>query len=225
MPPGDDHSARTDPAQPSLSSGVPRGFNSRRRLLLVLVTFLLIVFLAAPTTKIYLDQRAEIQALEQSISENQTSRDELKRQVQLWEDPEYIRQQARERLLMVEPGQRSYLVVGGDGVGDQAPRSSAVQEEAGRAAWADALWGSVLDAGWPQERTSPSQAENFPQLGGGPAPVATPEPTADPTTEPQDQNVEQDQNSGPDENTDQGQNADQNTDPNNQNQNTDQEQN
>lgn len=206
MPYGKDHSARTDPARQSLPAGVLRGFGSRRRLLLVLVTFLLIVFLAAPTTKIYLDQRAEMQALEQSISENQTERDDLKRQVQLWEDPEYIRQQARERLLMVEPGQRSYLVVGGDTVGDQAPQSSAVQEEADRAAWADALWDSVLDAGWPQERTSPSQAENFPQLGGGTEPSATPEPTDESTA------------------TEQEQDTDQDTDPN-QNQNPDQEQN
>lgn len=202
MPPGDHPGASTDPARQSLSTGVLSGFGSRRRLLLAVVTVLLIVFLAAPTTKIYLDQRAEIQALQQSISENQTARDDLKRQVQLWEDPEYIRQQARERLLMVEPGQRSYLVVGADTVGDQAPQSSAIQEEAGRAAWADALWGSVLDAGWPQERTSPSQAENFPQLGGATEPEQSPEPTSTPTADEQepnaDQNVDPNQNQNPD---------------------------
>lgn len=206
MPPGDHPSASTDPTRQSLPAGVLSGFGSRRRLLLAVVTVLLIVFLAAPTTKIYLDQRAEIQTLQQSISENQSSRDDLKHQVQLWEDPEYIRQQARERLLMVEPGQRSYLVVGAEAVGDQAPQSSAIQEEADRAAWADALWGSVLDAGWPQERTSPSQAENFPQLGGAPEPEQTPEPTS--TTLADEQEPDGDQNADPNQNQnpDQGQN-------------------
>ncbi|MDO5617541.1 FtsB family cell division protein [Kocuria sp.] len=192
MPTGDQRSARTASTDSLSVARVARGFSARRRLLLVIVTILLIVFLAAPTTKIYLDQRAEINALQQNIAQTQTSRDELERQVKLWDDPEYVRQQARERLLMVEPGQRSYLVVGADAVGDQAPQSSAVQEEADRAAWADALWGSVLDAGWPQERTSSSQAENFPQLGGGSVPEATetpiPAPSSDAETNQDQQN-------------------------------------
>lgn len=151
----------------------------RRRLLLAAATVLLIVFLAAPTTKIYLDQRAEISALERSIQQNQASRDALEHKVSLWEDPEYVRQQARQRLMMVEPGQRSYLVVGAESKGDQAPRSSAVQEEAAQAAWADALWDSVLDSGWPEERDGSEQAEHFPQLGDQ-ATAETTEPPADP---------------------------------------------
>lgn len=168
MPDRDPHEARTDhgATDPVNAGTVLRGFGARRRMLLVIVTLLLMVFLAAPTTKIYLDQRAEIRSLEQSIEDNRTTRDELSDEVALWEDPAYVRQQARDRLLMVEPGQRSYLVVGADTMGDEAPESSAVQEEADRPAWADALWGSVMDAGWPEERTTPSQAENFPQLGG-----------------------------------------------------------
>lgn len=192
MPTRDSQDAQRTPGSPdpSISTTLARGFGARRRMLLVVVTVLMIVFLAAPTTKIYLDQRAEIRSLEQSIEERQTTRDELSQEVSMWEDPEYVKQQARDRLLMVEPGQRSYLVVGADTLGDQAPESSAVQEEADRAAWADALWGSVLDAGWPEERTGPSQAENFPQLLGGDEP--SPEPTnATPTPEaPQDQPAE-----------------------------------
>lgn len=127
---------------------------------------LLIVFLAAPTTKIYLDQRAEIIALERSIQQNQASRDDLEHKVSLWDDSEYVRQQARQRLMLVDPGQRSYMVVGADDIGQQAPRSSAVQEEADNAAWADAVWESVLDAAWPQQRGDTEHTEHFPQLGG-----------------------------------------------------------
>ncbi|ROZ61960.1 septum formation initiator family protein [Kocuria soli] len=177
MPTRDFLDARTDDGSPEPLSAarLAGGFSARRRMLLAVVTVLLVVFLAAPTTKIYLDQRAEVRALEQSIAEKQAARDDLSTEVKLWEDPAYVRQQARERLLMVEPGQRSYLVVGADGLGTEAPKSSAVQEEADRPAWADALWGSVLDSGWPEERTAPSQAENFPQLAEG---EATPEDSA-----------------------------------------------
>ncbi|KAA9394653.1 septum formation initiator family protein [Kocuria coralli] len=186
MPQRDSHDERTDQGahEPFSAAALARGFGARRRMLLLIATVLLMVFLAAPTTKIYLDQRAEIRSLEQSISENQTARDDLQHEVSLWDDPAYVRQQARNRLLMVEPGERSYLVVGADSLGDEAPESSAVQEEADRPAWADALWGSVLDSGWPEQRTSPSQAENFPQLGDAAQPTETSEPGADATTDP-----------------------------------------
>ncbi len=155
----------------------------RTGLLAAVAIALFIVFLAAPTTKIYLDQKAEIEQLEASIQEKSADRDELKDELELWENPDYVRQQAGERLLMVEPGQRSYLVVGADEVGSGAPDTSAVEESAGSPAWADALWGSLKDSAWPQ-RTQDGSAGEFPELGGGQdpaqdetAPSETPAPT------------------------------------------------
>ena len=98
-----------------------------RRLLWVVAIVLFIVFLAAPTTKIYLDQQAEIAELEASIEEKSADRDALQDELELWENPDYVEQQAGERLMMVEPGQRSYLVVGADEVGRGAPVPAARQ--------------------------------------------------------------------------------------------------
>lgn len=126
---------------------------ARRRLLVAVATGLLMVCLAAPTTLIYLDQRSEIVQLEASIREKSAARDELRAELELWDDPEHVRQQAAQRLQMVEPGQRSYLVVGADEVAAGAPPSSAAVEEAGSPAWADALWESVKDSAWPQQRS------------------------------------------------------------------------
>lgn len=164
----------------------------RRRLLVGVAIVLLMIFLAAPTAKIYLDQQAEIEQLEASIADQRTTRDELQDELALWQDPEHMEQQASDRLMMVEPGQRSYLVVGADEVGTGAPSSSAVEEQAGSPAWADSLWGSVKDSAWPERGDRGAGSESFPDLGGddqaeqpqeAPAPTgtATQEPSEDPT--------------------------------------------
>ncbi|MDH5151902.1 FtsB family cell division protein [Kocuria palustris] len=151
-----------------------------RRLLWVVVIVLFIVFLAAPTTKIYLDQQAEIAELEASIEEKSADRDALQDELELWENPDYVEQQAGERLMMVEPGQRSYLVVGADEVGTGAADTSAVEESAGRPAWADALWGSLKDSAWPQR--DEDSADSFPELDKAQEdPSASPSPTTETT--------------------------------------------
>ena len=43
------------------------------------------------------------------------------------------------------------MVLGGQQELHQAPESSAEQVEAGKPAWADGLWQSVLDSAYPQE--------------------------------------------------------------------------
>lgn len=118
---------------------------SGRFLVLTLVA-VLIVFLAAPTTKIWLEQRAEIAALEESIAEMRAREDSLEQQVDQWSDETYVRQQARDRLLYVMPGERSYLVVGAEQMEGAVVDSSAAQVEAERPAWVDALWQSVVAA-------------------------------------------------------------------------------
>ncbi|MCJ8504509.1 septum formation initiator family protein [Kocuria flava] len=137
----------TRPQTGSSAVGEPepaRSF-SGRFLVLTLVA-VLIVFLAAPTTKIWLEQRAEIAALEESIAEMRAREDSLEQQVDQWSDETYVRQQARDRLLYVMPGERSYLVVGAEQMEGAVVDSSAAQVEAERPAWVDALWQSVVAA-------------------------------------------------------------------------------
>lgn len=173
-----------DRAPEPLPSGRLRRYTTGRvrvGMLAALAFVLLMVFLAAPTTKIYLDQRAEIAQLEASIQEKTETRDALREELDLWENPEYVKQQAGERLMMVEPGQRSYLVVGADEVGEQAPSSSALGEEARSPAWADALWGSVKDSAWPERRARSDAAQSFPGEEQQ-DPATDPAPSDDATT-------------------------------------------
>ncbi|WP_369066631.1 FtsB family cell division protein [Kocuria carniphila] len=123
-------------------------FNGRLIALIVVAT--LILFLAAPTAKIFFDQRAQIAALEESIAAKEQEQQQLKLQEERWGDDAYVEQQARERMFYVMPGERAYLVLGAEQTGRQAAESSAEQVEAGKPAWADGLWQSVVDSAFPR---------------------------------------------------------------------------
>lgn len=144
-------------------------FNGRLVALIVVAT--IIVFLAAPTAKIYVDQRAQIAQLEQSIAQAQQQQQTLKRQEQRWSDDTYVEQQARERMFYVMPGESAYLVLGADGTADEPLDSSAQQVEAGKPAWADGLWRSVLGSAFPDRSALLVPGDAAGQDGGGlPAP-------------------------------------------------------
>lgn len=88
-------------------------FTKRRRsgraFALFIILFLLALVLAPPT-KQYFIQRAQISALKaQLVSDNRTL-DAARKELLLWQDPQYIKSQARERLHFVLPGERQYIV-------------------------------------------------------------------------------------------------------------------
>ncbi|WP_082157448.1 septum formation initiator family protein [Kocuria sp. SM24M-10] len=138
----------------AVGSPTPARTFSGRFLLLTLVA-VLIVFLAAPTTKIWLEQRAEIAALEQSIADMEAEQASLEDRVDQWSDETYVKQQARDRLLYVMPGERSYLVVGAEEMEGAVVDSSAAQVEAEKPAWVDALWDSVVASAYEDAAAAP----------------------------------------------------------------------
>ncbi|GEO95946.1 FtsB family cell division protein [Kocuria turfanensis] len=138
----------------AVGSPTPARTFSGRFLLLTLVA-VLIVFLAAPTTKIWLEQRAEIAALEQSIADMEAEQASLEDRVDQWSDETYVKQQARDRLLYVMPGERSYLVVGAEEMEGAVVDSSAAQVEAEKPAWVDALWDSVVSSAYEDAAAAP----------------------------------------------------------------------
>ena len=118
---------------------VPAKAFSGRLLVLAMVT-LVITVLLAPSVNTYLHQRSDIAALEAEIAaEKETSRS-LESELDRWEDPNYIKQQARERIFLVMPGETRYLVKGEHGVENAEQQA---QEEAEDLQWVDSLWDSV----------------------------------------------------------------------------------
>jgi cell division protein FtsB len=115
------------------------------RMLALAVVMVAITIMLAPTVKIFLDKRAEIDALQADITAKQAQQTDLKRQVSRWQDPNYVKQQARDRINMVMPGETGYWVFGSD-LPAGASGGAAGEESAHDPAelpWVDALWESI----------------------------------------------------------------------------------
>jgi cell division protein FtsB len=71
--------------------------------------FVLIVLVGSPLQK-YFAQRAQINALRIQVAANQVALDDARKELELWNDPNYIKSQARTRLHFVLPGERQYIL-------------------------------------------------------------------------------------------------------------------
>lgn len=88
-------------------------FGRRRASNRLLAFSAILFFLAlaiAPPVKHYFTQRAQISALKSQLSADQTALQKARQELLLWQDPDYIKSQARERLHFVMPGERQYIV-------------------------------------------------------------------------------------------------------------------
>jgi cell division protein FtsB len=73
-------------------------------------------FTLAPDVQVYLDQRQRIVEMEASIAAAEADLADMQAERDRWQDPVYIRSQARDRLYYVLPGEVSYLVMNSDGM-------------------------------------------------------------------------------------------------------------
>ncbi|MBT2584589.1 septum formation initiator family protein [Arthrobacter sp. ISL-95] len=115
------------------------------RMLALAVVMIAITILLAPTVKIFLEKRAEISALEAEIASRKAEQTELNKQLSRWQDPNYVKQQARDRINMVMPGETGYWVFGGEEAagtpGGRTGSGSSANPE--NLPWVDALWESI----------------------------------------------------------------------------------
>ncbi|UPO77551.1 septum formation initiator family protein [Arthrobacter sp. Helios] len=129
--------ARTEPA---LKPVPAKSFSGR--LLALGIVMVVITVLLAPSVRTYLQQRSEIAALQADIVEAEQTGAQLQETLNRWEDPAYIKAQARERIFLVMPGETRYLVKGEDGV--EEVEEQAASETPQDLEWVDALWDSVV---------------------------------------------------------------------------------
>ena len=83
---------------------------SNRALVFAVILFILALVIAPPA-KHYFTQRAQINALKSQLSADNTALAKARNELSLWQDPEYIKSQARDRLHFVLPGERQYIVI------------------------------------------------------------------------------------------------------------------
>ncbi len=69
----------------------------------------MIVLIGSPLQK-YFAQRAQINALKIQVAANESALIEARKELELWNDPNYIKSQARTRLHFVLPGERQYIL-------------------------------------------------------------------------------------------------------------------
>ncbi|WP_030985323.1 FtsB family cell division protein [Streptomyces sp. NRRL S-1813] len=108
-----------------------------RAALLALVMCSLVVALAYPIRQ-YVSQRSDIADQRRRAQDAGAALDRLREQKARWQDPEYVRQQARRHLHYVMPGETGYIVQDGSGTGS-APKGP----QAAQRPWYEKLWDTV----------------------------------------------------------------------------------
>ena len=130
-----------------------RSFNGR---LLVLGLAMAAVTVAlAPNVHTFMEQRAEISALKQDIAAQSSQQAAFQSELARWEDPAYVKQQARDRVSMLMPGETGYWVYGpnpaspSNAAAGAQDAAKAAGESAKKATmvtavpWVDSLWQAV----------------------------------------------------------------------------------
>ena len=110
------------------------------------IVALFLVILVAPTLRAYVQQRSDISALRDKVSQQKVTVEELQKEQARWEDRAYVEQQARTRLKFVKVGEKSYTVLDpkvpkGEPVVPQVPESTDP--------WYDSIWASMRAADVP----------------------------------------------------------------------------
>ena len=150
---------------------IPRMLTVRAMVLgLVLLLAFVLVY---PTLHSYLQQRTQLEQLRAQVSAAQQTNADLQAELKRWDDPAYVKAQARERLNFVMPGETAFRVVDPQTVPDTAASTATSGAADGSGAvgstqpWYLDVWQSVRAA------------------GAAPAPTSTPAavvPTTAPTS-------------------------------------------
>lgn len=131
----------------SRSLNFNRNQGSGRTFAIAAIFFALALFLAPPI-KNYFTQRAQISALEAQLSSDYAALEAARKELTLWQDPNYIKSQARERLHFVMPGERQYIVTGGDETEESNNNGISVVENLPEGQpWYTRMIASVTEAG------------------------------------------------------------------------------
>jgi hypothetical protein len=108
---------------------------------------MLALFLAPPI-KNYFVQRAQISALQSQLKSDNTALEAARKELTLWQDPDYVKSQARERLHFVMPGERQYIVTGVDGENsDEEVTTDVVKNLPEGQPWYTRMIASITEAG------------------------------------------------------------------------------
>ncbi|MFC4223171.1 FtsB family cell division protein [Lysinibacter cavernae] len=142
------------------------------------------VFVVSPSLTVYLDQRQQIAALEASVAQKEALLKSATDEEARWQDPAYVRSEARNRLFYVMPGENQLVVINDVEVREQDRVKATVDLQRTETDWVKSLAYSLLTAGTTNDDAttldpaSPDPAQT-PQAPQDQAPADTPEGTGD----------------------------------------------
>ncbi|WP_314803903.1 septum formation initiator family protein [Actinomyces bouchesdurhonensis] len=87
------------------------GLDISTRLVVVLTVAAILAVMLVPNVYQWWQQERELAQIKAQVAEQQRKNADMQRQLDLWNDPDYISTQARERLGYVRPGETQYTVV------------------------------------------------------------------------------------------------------------------
>lgn len=165
-----------------LRLGGPEGLAVPLRAIVLVLVTLFAFIVTFPSLREYLSQRARYDAVVAQVAEVKATNQALEDQLAQWDDDEYVKSQARQRLSYVMPGETTYVVVDADSVTEteDAAASGAATDQ--RDPWYVALRETVRVAGEvpTADTTSPAQ-QGWSTPGPTTAPTSTPEPATQET--------------------------------------------
>ena len=125
-------------------------FRSRRssgRALALWTIFFILALAIAPPVKHYFTQRAQISALNSQLASDHKALEAARQELLLWQDPEYVKTQARERLHFVLPGERQYIVTENGTTSDSNTGTKVANSLTDGQPWYSRLIASITEAG------------------------------------------------------------------------------
>ena len=135
-------------------------------MVMVLVLSVLTISYAS-SLKAYFQQRSELVGLKSQIASSEASISSLESEKARWQDPAFLKEQARARFGYLMPGQTSYVVIGANGkpLAAQATLTDPRTHAKTPTAWWTTEWRSVELAGNPPAAKPRRQPLSF--IGGG----------------------------------------------------------
>lgn len=152
--------APTSPVEPASSTPAAwmRGLRVTRRAMILGLVVVVLALSYGGSLQIYLGQQHDLAVAEQQIRDRTAQVADLEAELDRWNDPDYVRAQARARLGWVMPGETGYRVVGADGQpigGGVTLESERGLAQGDRApVWWDRMLGSIETADAPARKVT-----------------------------------------------------------------------
>ncbi|AWB82237.1 hypothetical protein C3B44_07610 [Corynebacterium yudongzhengii] len=141
--PVSDRSSATRRSRPARKAGKAKGRSLDVPSLAVIgVVVLLILGAIYVPLKNYFDGRTEIARLHESIAAKEAQKEQLQDEIAQYDDEEFVRQEARRRLGVIEPGETAWRVVDPRMDPEDQVTTSSTDAEI-QPEWYEVLWDSV----------------------------------------------------------------------------------